>query len=123
MAIMGTVVISKERTSPVVFHCSIEVSRAGDRSTPVLSHRFLTVFPNSRLVRWSCGTLVVVEQSAQLLVSMHVTSRVSGRRPRDQGIAESLVISLAMVVLHELCDRAPEMALPQRNDSLETSLF
>ena len=43
--------------------------------------------------------------------------------PHDQPIVESLVIPFVLIVLDELSDRAPKVALSQRNHSVETFFF
>jgi hypothetical protein len=49
----------------------------------------------------------------------YTTGPVWCRRARDQPIIETLVIPFAMVVLDVLCQRAPEVPLPERNQSVE----
>ena len=64
--------------------------------------------------------MVEIEQAAETLPSTNAPCRVTRRHPRDQPIAEPLVIPFAMIVLDILRHRVPEVPLPERNHPIET---
>jgi hypothetical protein len=41
----------------------------------------------------------------------------------NQVVAEALMVALAMIVNHELCERPTEVPLTQRNDPVQAFLF
>ena len=65
---------------------------------------------------------VVVQEAAESRTSVHAT-RESTRDSVNQFICKALMITLAMVVLDVLGDRAPEMALAERFDPIEAFLL
>jgi hypothetical protein len=54
---------------------------------------------------------------------MHAASRAHGRRARDQGVLNPLMIPLPVIVIDKLSDSLPEVALPKRNHAVETFLL
>ena len=64
--------------------------------------------------------LIEIEQPAKPPAAPHAARPADHRRGRDQSIAETLVIPLAMIVLDELHDGVPEVPLTDWNDPIET---
>jgi hypothetical protein len=57
--------------------------------------------------------------SETLITANLATGDLHRRRRIDQRIAETLVITLTMMVFEEFADGPSQMALPERNDSIE----
>ena len=65
---------------------------------------------------------VVIEQSTEPLLSMNVTATESWRT-LNQGVLETLMVPLSVVVRNELGHRASEMPFAQQNHPVETFLL
>jgi len=71
----------------------------------------------------SGDSLVVVQQSAKALTPADPSLASTQRASVDEPVPEPLMIPLAMVVLDVFGDRAPEMALAERDDPIEAFLL
>ena len=66
--------------------------------------------------------MVVPQQPAQPLAAANVGAPDRAGLRRDQVIAEPLMVSLPMVVRHELVEHAQQPPLPEENQAIETLL-
>ena len=64
--------------------------------------------------------MVIAQQAAEPLATANVASAVRLTSRRDQFIAESLVVPLAVVVRHKLLEDVAQPPLPEENDSVQT---
>jgi hypothetical protein len=71
----------------------------------------------------SRGTVVIVQQAADPFASANRTVAISSRDWLNQLVANALMVPFAMVVGHELDDRATKMSLPQQNYAIEALLL
>lgn len=68
--------------------------------------------------------MVEIEESAEAVAPLHVGGRASQRcRVLQKPVVESLMVSLAVVVLDVLPREEAQVALPERDYSIETFLF
>jgi hypothetical protein len=58
------------------------------------------------------GTMVVAQHAANPLAATNRSSAIRSRERLSQLVADALMIPLAVVVGHELGDRAPQMSYP-----------
>ena len=72
----------------------------------------------------SGGAVIVVEHSAEAAPASHrsVTTSETGIRENEQ-IADALVISLAVIVRHELANGCPQRVLAEQNQPVQTGLL
>src|SRR5262245_23600023 len=83
------------------------------------SARNIPLGPNGQ----SRGALVVIGQPAETRPPPYTADGLDRQRACDQLILEALMIPFSMIVMDELRDGPPEMALSGRNHSVEALFF
>lgn len=107
-----------------VLWCPIAAFAQGPFCQPTLAPRAAVLSENpAKSFGRLRGTVVIVQQAADPLAWANRTVSISARDWLNQLVADALMISFAVVMGHELDDRATKMPLPQQNDAIEALLL
>src|SRR5262245_7955902 len=92
------------------------------RQKCVHRHRVMLqcVYNDGRLVKYSCGAVVVAEQTAQTFPAPNTPTAAAAVIPvmrlgEEQDISLSLMVPLNVEMLHKFCKRAPQRAFAEKN--------
>jgi hypothetical protein len=87
---------------------------------PVMYENWIVLF-NRR--HYAGGTVVVTEQSTHALSPANRAHHTLRLPPFDQFVAQPLVVSLAMIMRHDVGECPPKMAFTEGDDTIEAFPF